>query len=75
MSMTFIAFLFLANFVIFLLLVLCRSGIMSRKSLNLYFLLFVYCSRVIKSQAEIEVLRYVAKVSSDAHKAVMKSIK
>jgi Xaa-Pro dipeptidase len=28
--------------------------------------------RVIKSQAEIEVLRYVAKVSSDAHKKVMK---
>ncbi|XP_049541587.1 xaa-Pro dipeptidase [Anopheles darlingi] len=31
--------------------------------------------RVIKSQAEIEVLRYVARVSSDAHKAVMKMIK
>jgi Xaa-Pro dipeptidase len=28
--------------------------------------------RVIKSQAEIEVLRYVAKVSSDAHKKVMR---
>jgi Xaa-Pro dipeptidase len=27
---------------------------------------------VIKSPAEIEVLRYVAKVSSDAHKKVMK---
>lgn len=32
-------------------------------------------SRVIKSPAEIEVLRYVAKVSSDAHKVVMKTIK
>lgn len=32
-------------------------------------------SRVIKSVAEIEVLRYVAKVSSDAHKAVMKAMK
>ncbi|XP_055317249.1 xaa-Pro dipeptidase isoform X3 [Sitodiplosis mosellana] len=31
--------------------------------------------RVIKSPAEIEVLRYVAKVSSDAHKVVMKTIK
>uniref|UniRef100_A0A2M4AE57 Xaa-Pro dipeptidase n=1 Tax=Anopheles triannulatus TaxID=58253 RepID=A0A2M4AE57_9DIPT len=31
--------------------------------------------RVIKSPAEIEVLRYVARVSSDAHKAVMKAIK
>uniref|UniRef100_A0A182V619 Peptidase M24 domain-containing protein n=1 Tax=Anopheles merus TaxID=30066 RepID=A0A182V619_ANOME len=32
-------------------------------------------SRVIKSPAEIEVLRYVARVSSDAHKAVMKAMK
>ena len=32
-------------------------------------------SRVIKSPAEIEVLRYVAKVSSEAHKAVMKKVK
>lgn len=32
-------------------------------------------SRVIKTPAEIEVLRYVAKVSSDAHKVVMKTIK
>ncbi|XP_055390531.1 xaa-Pro dipeptidase-like [Condylostylus longicornis] len=31
--------------------------------------------RVIKSTEEIEVLRYVAKISSDAHKEVMKSIK
>jgi len=31
--------------------------------------------RVIKSPAEIEVLRYVAKVSSDAHKQVMKAVK
>ncbi|XP_031624855.1 xaa-Pro dipeptidase [Contarinia nasturtii] len=31
--------------------------------------------RVIKSPAEIEVLRYVAKVSSDAHKLVMKKMK
>ncbi|KAG4069734.1 hypothetical protein HA402_008572 [Bradysia odoriphaga] len=31
--------------------------------------------RVIKSPAEIEVLRYVAKVSSDAHKKVMKAVK
>uniref|UniRef100_A0A182PP07 RAP domain-containing protein n=1 Tax=Anopheles epiroticus TaxID=199890 RepID=A0A182PP07_9DIPT len=30
--------------------------------------------RVIKSPAEIEVLRYVARVSSDAHKAVMKAM-
>lgn len=32
-------------------------------------------SRVIKSSDEIEVLRYVAKVSSDAHKKVMISIR
>uniref|UniRef100_A0A182M1T8 Peptidase M24 domain-containing protein n=1 Tax=Anopheles culicifacies TaxID=139723 RepID=A0A182M1T8_9DIPT len=32
-------------------------------------------ARVIKSPAEIEVLRYVARVSSDAHKAVMKFMK
>jgi len=31
--------------------------------------------RVIKSPAEIEVLRYVAKISSDAHKQVMKAVK
>lgn len=31
--------------------------------------------RVIKSPAEVEVLRYVAKVSSDAHKRVMKNIR
>ncbi|XP_055591666.1 xaa-Pro dipeptidase [Uranotaenia lowii] len=31
--------------------------------------------RVIKSPAEIEVLRYVARVSSDAHKEVMKAIR
>ncbi|XP_058835556.1 xaa-Pro dipeptidase [Topomyia yanbarensis] len=31
--------------------------------------------RVIKSPAEIEVLRYVARVSSDAHKQVMKQIR
>ncbi|XP_058463293.1 xaa-Pro dipeptidase [Malaya genurostris] len=31
--------------------------------------------RVIKSSAEIEVLRYVARVSSDAHKQVMKQIR
>lgn len=30
---------------------------------------------MIKSPAEIEVLRYVAKISSDAHKKVMRSIK
>lgn len=35
----------------------------------------VYFSRVIKSPAEAEVLRYVAKVSSDAHKRVMKNIR
>lgn len=32
-------------------------------------------SRVIKSDKELEVLRYVAKVSSDAHKKVMKAMK
>ncbi|KFB43452.1 hypothetical protein ZHAS_00011270 [Anopheles sinensis] len=31
--------------------------------------------RVVKSPAEIEVLRYVARVSSEAHKAVMKAIR
>ncbi|XP_052861263.1 xaa-Pro dipeptidase [Anopheles cruzii] len=31
--------------------------------------------RVVKSPAEIEVLRYVARVSSEAHKAVMKTLK
>lgn len=31
--------------------------------------------RVIKSPAEVEVLRYVARVSSDAHKQVMKKIR
>lgn len=31
--------------------------------------------RVLKSPAEIEVLRYVARVSSEAHKAVMKAIR
>lgn len=41
--------------------------------INLFF--FANRSRVIKSPAEIEVLRYVAKVSSDAHKVVMKTVK
>lgn len=44
--------------------------------LNLkYISLSKFRSRVIKSAKEIEVLRYVAKVSSDAHKKVMKTIK
>lgn len=33
------------------------------------------CSRVIKSKEEIDVLRYVVKVSSEAHKAVMKIVR
>lgn len=37
--------------------------------------IFFIFSRVIKSPAEIEVLRYVARVSSDAHKQVMKKIR
>ena len=32
-------------------------------------------SRVVKSPAEVEVMRYVVKVSSDAHKAVMKIVR
>ncbi|XP_063982498.1 xaa-Pro dipeptidase isoform X5 [Diachasmimorpha longicaudata] len=36
----------------------------------------VFCEcRVIKSPQEIEVLRYVAKVSSDAHKVVMRNVR
>lgn len=38
---------------------------------DLLFPIIAEC-RVIKSQAEIDVLRYVAKVSSDAHKKVMR---
>lgn len=36
---------------------------------------FLLCSRVIKSEAEQKVLKYVCKVSSDAHKKVMKFVK
>lgn len=32
-------------------------------------------SRVLKTPAEIEVLKYVTKISSDAHKEVMKAVK
>lgn len=32
-------------------------------------------SRVIKSPREIDVLRYVVKVSSDAHRAVMRAVR
>lgn len=39
------------------------------------FITIVFCSRVIKSPAEIEVLRYVAKVSCDGHKRLMKTAK
>lgn len=39
------------------------------------FVLNLFHSRVIKSAGEIEVLRYVAKVSSDAHKVVMRTVK
>ena len=32
----------------------------------------IYCSRVIKTKQELEVLRYVNRISSEAHKKVLK---
>ena len=31
----------------------------------------IYCSRVIKTKQELEVLRYVNRISSEAHKKVL----
>lgn len=45
-----------------------------RQNCDILFPVIAEC-RVIKSAKEIEVLRYVAKVSSDAHKKVMKFVK
>lgn len=44
---------------------------------NIYinFFFFVSYSRVIKSPEEIEVLRYVCKISSEAHKVIMRSVR
>lgn len=36
---------------------------------------YFFSSRVIKTSEELEVLRYVAKVSSDAHKVVMRNVR
>lgn len=42
--------------------------------LNPYFV-SNFSSRVIKSPAEIEVLRYVARITSDAHKKIMQCVR
>uniref|UniRef100_A0A7N6AZZ6 Xaa-Pro dipeptidase n=1 Tax=Anabas testudineus TaxID=64144 RepID=A0A7N6AZZ6_ANATE len=43
--------------------------------LTLTFLFLSVCSRLIKTDMELEVLRYTNRISSEAHKVVMKNVK
>lgn len=40
-----------------------------------FIFVFLFQSRVIKSPQEIEALRYVARISSEAHKKVMQTVR